>query len=862
MNSSDRNKVDLNRVISGMRGQAPTDEEMKQASDRAWTRLQSADAIETPALETIRGCDDIRALLPSYLGGRLPENRSLLVKNHLHECANCRQHAYGQEPMQRTDLTWNPLTPVRHAWSFGLPKFALAALVLTLAFSVYVAYSHYYGSLPGERAQLMSAEGAVYGISDQGEHQLKTGDYVGTGQFIRTAADSHAFLRLADGSVVEMNRRSQVGIDATRRNTTVHLDQGDIIVQAAKRNTGHLYVVTPDCRVAVTGTVFSVNSGTKGSRVSVIEGRVVVAEQSGDVVLQSGDQVVTSASLSEVPIDHEIAWSQNYHQHLQLMADFAKLRNTLEQIPEPAPRYDSQILPLLPKNTSFFLSIPNLGDTLAQGNEIFQQQLQQSPALQQWWAQQNKGRGGPSMDRVIAELQTLGKYLGNEIVIAADSQDLGPNSGPVLMAAVQSSGLKAFLQGEFAQLGMGQNGQPRLRVLTPQQLSQPVGTEHDLLVLVRPDFMVIATNLTTLQRMNAQLDAGASGFSETGLGTRIQSAYGRGAAFLLAADLREIVQHMPNARMEASGLQQMHYLIVEHRVMNGVPDNRAMLEFADQRRGIASWLGAPGPIRSLGFVSANAGFALSFISKDPAAIFDDIMSMTGNPVRSAEKLAKTESELNLKLRDDFAATLGGDMTVALDGPVLPKPSWKFVAEVYNAPRLQASIEQLVNDANREAAQHGHTSLKLEQENVSGQVYYRVQSLDGGQEADYTFSDGFMIVTPSRALLVEALQIHANGDTLARSARFQSLLPKDQHANFSGLFYQNLAPILQPLASHLNGSQMALLQELAAGSKPSVICAYGEQDRIELASNSRFPGLDLNSVMLMKLLGAEKRGTAP
>ena len=37
-----------------------------------------------------------------------------------------------------------------------------------------------------------------------------------------------------------------------------------------KRTSGHLYVKTPDCRVAVTGTVFSVDSGMKGSRVAVL----------------------------------------------------------------------------------------------------------------------------------------------------------------------------------------------------------------------------------------------------------------------------------------------------------------------------------------------------------------------------------------------------------------------------------------------------------------------------------------------------------------------------------------------------------------------------------------------------------------
>ena len=102
-------------------------------------------------------------------------------------------------------------------------------------------------------------------------------------------------------------------------------------------------------------------------------------------------------------------------------------------------------------------------------------------------------------------------------------------------------------------------------------------------------------------------------------------------------------------------------------------------------------------------------------------------------------------------------------------------------------------------------------------------------------------------------MIQALQTHANGDTLARSTTFRSLLPKDEHANFSGLMYQNLSPILQPLSSQLNNQQLQLLQQLAAGSKPTVICAYGDQDRIEVASNSRFPGLDFNSLALLQVV---------
>src|SRR5207249_7410169 len=94
---------------------------------------------------------------------------------------------------------------------------------------------------------------------------LKSGDKVDSEEFIRTAAGSHATVKLLDGSDVEMNQRSAFAVSATRRDTTIQLDQGGIIVHAAKRRRGHLYVSAPDCRVAVTGTMFAINAGTKRS---------------------------------------------------------------------------------------------------------------------------------------------------------------------------------------------------------------------------------------------------------------------------------------------------------------------------------------------------------------------------------------------------------------------------------------------------------------------------------------------------------------------------------------------------------------------------------------------------------------------
>jgi len=304
-----------------------------------------------------------------------------------------------------------------------------------------------------------------------------------------------------------------------------------------------------------------------------------------------------------------------------------------------------------------------------------------------------------------------------------------------------------------------------------------------------------------------------------------------------------------------TGLADVQYLIAERRDTAGEPLNRAELSFNGPRRGLASWLAAPAPIGGLDFVSKDAGAVASFVSKSPAQMLDDILGIAYSADGKAQaEVSQAESELNINFHKDLAETLGGEITFALDGPILPTPSWKVVAEVYNPGRLQSTIQQLVNDAN----QHGGNKdvhLSLEQSSANGLTFYTVHGQHGTEtvEVDYTFTGGYMIIAPSRALVMNAITVQQSGNSLSKSTDFRALLPQDQHANVSAVLYQNLAPLVGPVMKQLTPAQLQSLQQLAAESKPSVVCAYGEDNAIRVASNTRFFGLDLNTMALSTLM---------
>jgi len=157
----------------------------------------------------------------------------------------------------------------------------------------------------------------------------------------------------------------------------------------------------------VTGTVFAVESGIKGSRVSVIEGEVHVDEDGTDNVLHSGDQLATSPTMGEVPIEADIAWSENRESHLALLAEFSKLQKKLEGIATPGLRYQSAILPIAPEQTIIYASVPNYGEALGEANKLFQDQLRDSAVLREWWQSNGLGKQEGKFQEMVTGVEDV-----------------------------------------------------------------------------------------------------------------------------------------------------------------------------------------------------------------------------------------------------------------------------------------------------------------------------------------------------------------------------------------------------------------------------------------------------------------------
>jgi hypothetical protein len=850
----------FDRLLSTIRNEQVDDKVVAQAGDRVWGAITGESPSAGMDLRTFRSCDDFQALIPTYLGNRMAPPRRLLFEDHVHACVACR-HAVERAREGDRQITWRvePKSPAFRPWRWALATAAVAAIT-------FIGISFNDGLLPGQhpvRGSVESVNGSLYTVSGDEVRLIPAGYQIPSGARVRTAKGSTAVLRLQDGSLVEMGERAGVSVSRAWKGTTIQLDDGQVIVQAAKQHTGHLYVATDDCLVSVKGTIFSVNHGIKGSRVAVIEGVVRVESGDNTAELHPGEETTSSTSVSKVPIPTEIGWSKNSAKYLALLGDFAILQKQFAAIPGPGLRYSSDLLPYVPDNTVIYAAIPNLSTTLSEASRLFEDRLRQSPALRDWWKQQQKGNG-PKLDDVLNQMKTFSSYLGDEVVFAVGKTG-NTYSAPVVLARVRQPGLESFVQKESARLS-SKRSQTSLQIVhDPSAVTATAG--EPLLVYIDSDLLIASPDAGQLQQAAARAKQGATGtFASTPFYQQISQAYQQGAEWLFSADMEQIVAHNVPADGGSNhlppGMSDVRYLTMEHREVGGKTDNQAALTFASQRQGVASWLGSPASMGSLEFVSPEASMTTSAVIKNPRSILEELFNAIGSSdPKFSESLAEFEAKSGVRVLDDIAAPLGGEVTMAFDGPMVPTPRWKLIFEVYDPATLQATIEKLVDAFNRENHQ-GH-SLQLTKRQVGSQTYFVVHSSNpqssdsaSSSEIDYTFVDNYLIAAPDVATISRAIQIRQAGFSLPHSSTFQALLPSDGYTNFSAIFYHNIGPVVGPLAEQLKSSgtltaqQRQSIDALTANSAPGLIYAYGESDRIVVASNTGFMGFDLGTLLTM------------
>jgi ferric-dicitrate binding protein FerR (iron transport regulator) len=821
----------------------------------------------------IRGCEGFRSLIPAYLAGALAEPRRLLFEDHTRECVPCRRALADARRGAKATASWQTSRP-RARRSAGA-RYAIAAGLAGLVATGAVLLSGRLGLYgPDASARVRAIEGDLQALEGSAVRSIAAGDVLARGNTVRTGSDSGAVLELADGSRIELAQRSQLTLARRSDGVVLDLERGALIVEAAERKRGHLYVRTDDCVVSVVGTIFSVNNGVRGSRVSVVNGEVHV-DRSGfeRAVLRPGQQLATTALLGRVPIAREIAWSRNAAQYREQIAALAALGREIDATLATGGRTSTALLDRAPAGTTVWVGLPNVADELSEAWGLVEQRVGENPLLAEWWNGITQDGTTEHVSDALEQLRELGSHLGEEIAVSlAVDGDNDPGDPLIMAEVVDASGFDELLDAMIARINAEAGGQHLRRIVDPSQAAA-AGDDDDVLYLWHsPDGLLAAS--TSPARL-AELALGAGGFAGSGLHQRLADVYRDGTGWLAGVDLAQILavagespSEAPDEAFDALGLGDAQHLLLENESINGANETRATLAFAGERRGAAAWLASPAPSGALEFVSSGASFAVAGLSKDPVEMFDDLLAIAriahaeegdgfGGGENPLDELTNLERDLGFSLRDDLAAALGGDAAFAIDGPLLPTPSWKVVLEVTDPEHFEYVLGRAVEAGNRKAAEEGHAGVRLGQEEAGGRRFLTISN-SSTTLATMTFVDGYLVAAPSRALILEAIAHRDAGTTLAGSQAFRELLPSDAETDFSALLWQNLGGVAGSLSeiagSALGEAERQQIEELTKDMGPMLVLAYGDADAVRFVARGGSGPFGFSFEHLLSLTG--------
>ena len=885
---SDRNQMNrtLIETAQAIAAERPAADVEAAAAERARQALAAAAAgTETPeatidANSTLTSCADYQARMPALVAGTLPEAQRLLVEDHTRECIPCRKHLQAVRAGHAvSDAPGGPAAPAR----VGRYYAAAAAVVGVAVAGVWLSQRVLLPPQDGI-VQVRSVDGRMFMAGDDRGADLVPlgpGDAVDGGDRIRTGAGSRAVLELADGSRVEAAGLTTFRVDARRSGHRVRVDRGSVIVQAAQQEDGSLIVSTEEMLVAVKGTIFAVTHGVKGSRVSVIEGEVEVEKGSERHSLLAGDQFRSRPTLVAMTLQEEVGWSQDADRYLALLEEFKSLRSELNQLMGAAPaRHSTRLLDLMPADTKIYVAMPNAPATLSDLFALVRSRAEASGLFAEWWTEFEASGAVGTIDEVIGLLGELGETMGDETVVALAGGIADNTARPLMVTEVSdAAALREALEGHLEELGdaMGDEGAP----VIVEDLDAAEESDGVLLVWIADDLAAASPSLAALRTVAANRDGAANPFVGSRLHGRLAERYAAGAELLAAVELATVVTELADSEdaddadangFAFSGLDHVEDLVAS-RTQDGDRANvTATLSFDGERSGMVSWLSEPGTNGALDFFSPDASFVAAGVIEDPLTIYDEFLEfiaglggeMDGPP-------AEIESELGMSIRTDFLEHLGGEYAAGIDGPVLPTPTWKAVASVYNAEGLQSSIETLIEKANdRLAAEGVGAAATLEEQQSGGRTVYRLAVAidDGGEDGEdssgddedslegvleslvetpeifYTYFDGYMVSASSVATIDTAIRYRGSGASLTSSQQFLDLLPENGYADFSAVVYNRLAETAGELFDLLptevvGDDQQAVVQaieESISSQGPSLYTVYAGRSEIVVTSS--------------------------
>jgi ferric-dicitrate binding protein FerR (iron transport regulator) len=774
---------------------------------RVWNKVANAAAA---------GCAEFRPDLRAYLSGSLTASRRLLLQDHISRCPECRGVLADMKGERRVIAMPQRSSSV---WRRRSALAAAAALVLSVLYLGRHTIDAWMAP-GGPRATVVSANGDLYRLSGG---VLAAGAAIGDKERVRTGPGARAVLRLADGSTVDVNQRTELFVTAAWTGQSVHLQRGDVIVHAAKQRRGHLRVLTRDSIASVKGTIFAVSSGMGGSVVSVVEGSVAVDQPGRAVLLAPGQQAASNAALA-TSVAQAVSWSPDAEEYLQLLASFAKIERQIAPFAGPL-RTSSELLSYVPAGAFVYGAVPNLGGKIGEGLLAAEQQAFENAAFRTWWSSET----GLELRRLVDRLQSVSSLLGDEVVFTIASVAPG-DEVPMVMARVQAgkrAELASALDGLFADAG---------------ESSRPYSVSDDL--------VVISSSPSHLAWATSHLGGGARSPFAAAIGDR----YRRGAGWLIGVDAAPVIAMAAGddaPPIEFADMAGVKYVFLEQRSPGGAEENEVTLMFDGARSGVASWIADGGSGGAAEYLSPDALVAGYVSMREPGQLFAEFTKLMATRQPSFQSdLSKLEQSLGTNFVANLTAAMGTEAAFALHGFSASGPTWVTVGLVNNPTVIDASLAKVIDAFNAELAAEEQTyRAVLTQESAGGRLWNTLKAGTLPFGVTWTYDGGYLVAASDRGTAERAIATRNGGSALIWSTAFQNQLPASAGIHPSAFAWLNTKGALGIVSAF---SQNQALNGLLAERDPILVVVDGKPEQIHASSRTRLSGAILDVLMLESL----------
>ena len=767
-------------------------------------------------------CAEFRQDFPAYLGNQLGDSRRILVEDHLSRCPGCRARI-AEMKGQRTIVAMPQRSSSRLVRWGGLA--AAAAVLLSV---LYLGRDAIDGLMApgGPRATVVSADGGLFRLP---VGALETGAAIGDHETVRTGPGAHAVLRLADGSTVDVNERTELYVTAAWSGQAIHLQRGDIIVKAARQRRGHLRVLTRDSIASVKGTVFAVSAGMGGSVVSVVEGSVAVNQPGKELLLSPGQQAASIPALAS-SVATAVSWSPEAESYLELLASFVKIERELSNFPSEL-RTRSTLLSYLPANAVVYGAIPNPGVTINRALSLAEEQSVQNSAFGAWWNSET----GQLLRQLTDRIQTVNPLLGDEIAFCASLPGIDAPV-PIVMAGVQP-GKRAELSSALASLFAAAGEAPAA-------------------YSVSDELLVVSDSSAHLAWALAHQGQGASSPFAAALASRYQ----RGVGWLIGMDAPPVVKMAAGddaPPIEFAGMIGMNYVFLEQRAPAGAVENEVTLAFRGARTGMASWLADNGSGGAAEYLPADALLAGYVSTREPLQLFEEFAAQISRVEPNFnQSLATMDEKLGAGFAQNLAGALGTESAMAVTGLSTSGPTWVMASVANNPVVIDSSIQKLVEAFNAELGPDEQSKrIVLQQESAGGRTWTALKP--GGLPVGivWTYDRGYLVAGSDRGVAERAIATRNGGSPLVWSPEFLGQLPSSAGLHPSAFAWLNAKGALGLLSSLTSNPA---INELMASRDPLLVVFDGTPEQIHASSRTRISGLIMD-VMLLQNLGQATAG---